>query len=421
LDMQKNDPPVVLMAATMWWPLSAKLAIALKQSGCVVSAICPAGHPLRCVEGIHTLYSYRRIGSLKSLERAIREAAPAIIVPCDDGVVWQLHDLHRLRPDLRPLIQHSLGSAQMYPVVHSRAALLATAAELGVRIPRTATIASEQDLASWCARSSLPVVLKLDGTWGGEGVQIAPSKEHAAKSYRRMARPTSLATCWKRFLINRDPLALWAWRAQQRATLTAQEFIAGRPANTMFFAWRGEVLAIVAVEVLCAQGATGAATIVRLIDNEEILHAATSLAKHLELSGFHGLDFILEQATGAAYLLEMNPRCTQLGHLALPGKGSLARAMYTQLSGDRDAPIELPIDRDQVAFFPQALVWNSKSSYLRTSYHDVPWEELALVHELLRVSWPSRRILARIYDSLRKPRQVETVEFAPSILEHNES
>ena len=33
---------------------------------------------------------------------------------------------------------------------------------------------------------------------------------------------------------------------------------------------------------------------------------------------------------------------------------------------------------DQIAFFPQALVWNAKSPYLRTSYHDVPSEELAL-------------------------------------------
>jgi hypothetical protein len=415
--MPKKNPPVVMLAATVWWPLSAKLAIAFKELGCVVKAICPIGHPLRCVEGLDAIYTYRRIASLRSLEGAIRAAAPTILVPCDDGVVWQLHELHRRRADLRPLIEDSLGPVHAYATIRSRGALLGAAAELGVRIPETVTIASGQELVAWCARSPMPVVLKLDGTWGGEGVQIAGSEEQAAKFYRAMIRPRSAATVLKRFLVNRDPLALWAWSSKEKAVLTAQEFIAGRPANTMFFAWRGKVAAIVTVEVLCAQGATGAATIVRLVENEEITRAATKLAQRLELSGFYGLDFILEEATGAAYLLEMNPRCTQLGHLVLPGKGSLARAMYAELSGDEGVWSEVPIERDQIAFFPQALVWNSKSSYLRTSYHDVPWEERRLVRELLLESWPNRRAPARIYHFLRSPVRVATVEFAARDIE----
>lgn len=62
---------------------------------------------------------------------------------------------------------------------------------------------------------------------------------------------------------------------------------------------------------------------VRLIDHSEMAQAACKLAQRLELSGFHGLDFVLEADSGAAYLIELNPRCTQLGHLSIARQGSL--------------------------------------------------------------------------------------------------
>ena len=398
----------------MWWPLAARLAVALVEAGCVVKAICPIGHSLRFVESVATVYTYRGTDSLRSLEAAVRVAGAELVVPCDDGVVWQLHELGRLHAELRPLIERSLGSAAMYPIVQSRARLLETAAELGVRVPETVTIGSQAELAAWSDRVQSRMVLKLDGTWGGEGVLIARAAEQAAAAYSRLIRPRSLAMALKRLWVDRDPLALWSWSRRKRPVVTAQGFIAGRPANTMFFAWRGELLAMVTVEVLSAQGTTGAATIVRLIEHEEIAFAARALAKRLELSGFHGLDFMLEHGTGAAYLLELNPRCTQLGHLPLPGQGSLAGALYQQLSGDAPGVSAAVIEGDQIAFFPQALVWNPKSPYLRTSYHDVPSEELALTRELLLEPWPRRRLVARIYHAFRSTPRVKAVEFEES-------
>ena len=97
-------------------------------------------------------------------------------------------------------------------------------------------------------------------------------------------------------------------------------------ANTMFACWGGEVLGIVTVEVLSAQGATGAANVVRLMRNVEIETAAELLAKRFELNGFYGLDFIREEGTGTLYLIELNPRCTQLGHLNVSAQGDVGGA-----------------------------------------------------------------------------------------------
>ena len=404
----------MLLGATTWWPLSARLAMALIRHGCRVYAICPPGHPLRFVSGIEAVYPYRGIDSLGALKSAILASQPSLIVPCDDGVVWQLHELHAREAALRPLIEYSLGPAEAYPVIRSRDALLRTAGELGIRVPKTQTLVSEDELKN--RPPGNPIVLKLDGTWGGSGVVIARAPAEALAAFRRLSRPMGTSLVWKRWLINRDPLAWWSWRGREKPSVSIQQFIPGRPANTMLACWKGEVLGIVTVEVLTSQGATGAATVVRLIKNTEIERAAILLARKFNLNGFHGLDFMLEDGTDLPYLIELNPRCTQLGHLRLPVQGDLAGLISAKLGGSLgsgDAPFspEETIQGNTVAFFPQTFTWNPKSPYLKSSFHDVPWEEPALVRELLRTTWPERQILSRIYHHFRAPKRPGEVKF----------
>jgi carbamoylphosphate synthase large subunit len=310
---------------------------------------------------------------------------------------------------MRSLIERSLGSKDAYPLIRSRAAFLQTAAELGIRVPATKAVASEKDLEGW--RGDGPEVLKMDGTSGGNGVAVVCSEADALAEYRKLSRGSRAGTAWKRLLINRDPLALWFWRRRDTASVTIQEFIQGRPANAMLACWNGELLGIVTVEVLAARGATGGATVIHPAQNEEIERAARMLARRLGLSGFHGLDFVVERTTGAAYLIELNPRCTQLGHLRVPGQGDLAGAISAKL---RDEPAPAPKDCIQgstIAFFPQAFNLNPKSCYLRCGYHDVPWEEPALVIELLRPGWPERKWPSRVYHYFRMPEKAEEAKF----------
>ena len=51
---------------------------------------------------------------------------------------------------------------------------------------------------------------------------------------------------------------------------------------------------------------SGHATVVRRIAHREMVDATIKIARRLELSGFHGFDFMLAEHTNDAYLIELN-------------------------------------------------------------------------------------------------------------------
>ena len=404
--------PSVLIVAAKWWPLSARLAAALHRHGCCVQAVCPAGHPLTHVSGIRRFYRYRGIFSLPSLRRALTECRPDVVVPCDDGVVAQLHALHERDPSLRSLIEHSLGPPESFSVVESRYRFLNTALELGIRVPRTRRVADAGDLAAWHADISSVAVLKVDGETGGNGVRISHSLDESLAAWQELHAPCGSATAWKRLAIDRDPLALWLRQRHRQREVTVQEFIPGRPANSMLVCRRGELLSIVSVVVVATDGPTGAAMIVRVIQNERMKQAADLVVSRLKLSGFYGLDFIMESVTGVPYLIEMNPRCTQLGHIEFAGEGCLAGVLSAAMRGEPRPLVQNPIRSDKIALFPQALAAGAVCRpHIDASYHDLPSEEPQLMGELMLKSWPQRRWGARLYHAFKPLDRVDPILF----------
>jgi hypothetical protein len=124
------------------------------------------------------------------------------------------------------------------------------------------------------------------------------------------------------------------------------------------------------------------------------------------MSGFCGIDFVLEEGGGKAFMIELNPRATQLGHLPFGPTGSLVFIFLARLRGETVRPVTGPQIAEQgtVAFFPQAWLADANSPLLRLAYHDIPWREPALVAELLRRPWDARSPLARLTNFLmRRP------------------
>ena len=127
--------------------------------------------------------------------------------------------------------------------------------------------------------------------------------------------------------------------------------------------------------------------------------SAERIARRLRLSGFFGLDFMIEEGTRAVYLIEMNPRCTPVCHLRLGRGRDMMAALWAQLLG-KPIPETMPVtDNQLIAYFPQA--WNAKSEFLQSSFQDVPHNEPSLIQECLR-AWPERTFLYRLTsDTLR--------------------
>jgi hypothetical protein len=413
---------VVLLTSTSWWPLAARIAMRFAALGWRVEASCPPGHPLRHCGAVTRLHPYPALRPLPALRGLLATARPDLVLPCDDRCAQDLYALHAQldAADSDParagarLIARSLGRPDAYPILAQRSALIAVARAEGLHAPLTRAVDGAGALRAALADIGLPAVLKVDGTWGGLGTVVVTTAAQAERRRAALSRPLGAARAFKRLLIDRDPYYLQPWLDGTVPRVNVQRFIAGRPANSLAACWDGEVLARSDVEVLRANGALGASTVVRAIEHPDMARTAERLARRLGLSGFIGFDFMIEDGTGHAHLIEVNPRSTPLCHLALgPGRDPIG-ALVARLA-EMPAPGPAPdcpsaTGNPIIAFFPQAWLADPGSALLRIGHHDVPWDDPALVRELLRLSYPHRGVLARLLAGLRGGRGAGTPE-----------
>jgi hypothetical protein len=402
--LNQGRVPRILLTDTDRRAYAARLAVEFSNAGCEVSAVSTHGHPILKARAIRKTFPYSALRPLESLLAAIEASAPDIVVPCCDRGVQHLHELHgRMRSQgssgnqVAALVERSLGAPESFPIVSARYDLLRIAQEEGLRVPDTSLVSSLDDLNRLRAQQPFPWVLKSDGTWGGRGVRIAHNFQQAEQFFLTMKRPSGLGRAIKRLCVNRDPFFLQPWWSGFTPSVIVQSHIQGRPANCAVVCFEGRVQAGIGVEVVGADGETGPASLVRVVDSPEMMLCAERIARRLQLSGFFGLDFMIENGSAAPYLIEMNPRCTPLCHLRL-GKGrDMIGELLAQLSGRPYAETPSITEKDMIAYFPQA--WSSNRESLHSSFQDVPWGEPDLIQELLR-SWPERSFLFRAINYL---------------------
>ena len=396
---------VVLLASTCWWSWVPVLAHALGNAGCDVSAIYPdRGHPLDAVAALKNRLTYRHADALQALRDAIHTVCPDIIVPCDDRAILHLQQLHTMEShdmrgglvghdELIRVIERSLGDPAGFMTARSRYPLISLAQTMGIATPETAELGTSRDVDRWLSRYGLPSVFKVDGSWGGDGVIVVRSKAEAHDAFAKLSRPCPFWFALDRYVVNRDPYWLPEWRRRTIRTVSAQTYIDGEPANCAVFCWEGQMLAGIAVEVLHTRYRYGASTIVKVVDRQDMLDSARLLAARLKLSGFFGLDFMIDGSSNAAKLIEMNARPTPLCHLRLGPGRDLVGALAATLSG-RPLSAQRVTESDVIVYFPYVALENA-AEIPPGAYHDVPNEAPALVKELLLRPWPSRGLLAR--------------------------
>lgn len=404
----ETTAPVVLLTTTLRWPIAARLAIAFANLGCRVDAVCPRQHPVTMTRAVRKIYRYATLTPLTSLRAAIRSAKPDFVIPCDDTAATHLLQLYARAGDtsptqnaLRILIARSLGSPAACALATERGRLMALAAEEGVRIPDTAVVAMPGELNAWFHRHRSPAVLKADRTCGGQGVAIVSGIEEAQRAFGCMVSRPPILSVVARTLLERDRSIFLGALKETRRTVTLQDFIVGAPANRAVACWQGQVLAGISVEAIRTQHPTGPATVVRVIDNPEMTEATNRLVRRLGISGLWGVDFVLEASSGAAYLIEVNPRATPICHLPLGSGRNLPAALYARLAGTPSCHMPATIDQHVIAMFPGEWHRNPASPYLHLGYHDIPWDEPALVQECIDRPWSERGWIARLRARVR--------------------
>ena len=379
--------PKVLLATTCRWFSTARLAMAFRRVGCEVDLVCPPNHPAFSTHALQHRYRYHGVSAQQSFRNAILKSGPDVVVPCDDVAMRHMHRLYSTASQstdedskaICKLLQVSMGDPVSYPITESREKFLALVRGVGVRVPETKTVNSPDQVEQWLAQFGFPAVLKADGTSGGEGVKIVHTLPEALRAYKTLHAPLATVVAAKRTVIDRDSNCFVPCLMQHPRQVSIQRFVAGPDATVAVACWQGEALAMIDAEVLQTSKPKGPATIVRLCRNDERLRAIQKIVRKLGFTGLCGFDFMIDDANGDAYLIEMNARATQTCSLPLGPQGSLISSFCTALGGQPFAEEPLLLAGDTIALFPMAWQGDTSSDLFQSSYLDLPMDEPDLV------------------------------------------
>ncbi|MBI3515433.1 MAG: hypothetical protein HY060_15440 [Proteobacteria bacterium] len=376
------DAPALIYVALEAWFSSARLPRFLRGAGFKVVALCTSASPLVRAHGIDvlTVIDPKRVAG--ALDTAIAAHAPTWIVPADEQAVAALHRLARGDADassaLVAVLRRSLGVPAAFGHAVSKREINRTAARLGIRVPRQAVAETAAAARAFALDVGYPIVLKKEQTFGGKGVMHCrddgalltgwyrlQARHRAARVMARLGGGVAQAI---------RPLRR-ALSARRGAPLIAQSFITGQLAFHTLVADRGRVLGgISAVAEAVHPPPFGASTVVRVVEHPAMAQAAVALAQALGLSGFGAIDFILDPAGGAPYLLELNARVAPMCHLGQRLGVDLCAALFAAATG-APVPAQSPAVETTIALFPRELERDPASPWLATAYHDVPRDD----------------------------------------------
>lgn len=410
----------VLLATTVHWPSTTRLALALAEAGLRVAAVAPAEHALLRMDRLaHARTCLPHTGFVSAVAEAMTALRPAMVVPGDDRAVRGLHALHdrieRGRTagrDVAAAIRRSLGAPSSFAIVDLKSRFAAFCKDEGLPLPKTVVVRNRRELLQQLSAEGLPQVLKLDVGSGGRCVRIVRAAGEALAAFDELAAMRGWCSALRRGLEELSAAPLVDKVRGRAPAISLQCYVAGRLANRAVYCRDGTVLAGITVVTMQVLQETGPTTVARVLDHPEVEDLAARIVRRLKLSGFIGIDLMLEEQSGRPWLLELNPRPTQTSHLALSNDLDMVGALATELRGGarRALPHTAKADGRIVALYPGELWRNPSSEYLRAPYHDVPLHEpkfiaayarpvpeepLSWVQSLAR-KWPLRAVRRRL-------------------------
>ncbi len=362
-----------------------RLVKPLVEAGFTVAALCPPNGALTQTRYLQRLYALDSVKNARRIELALAETMrdwrPAFVIPGDERAVAFLHALVRRaeKGGRQPLdaqslstLINSLGDPGHYNTLLMKSETVALAHRCGLRIPEGGSAVSTEGAMHLAERLGFPVYVKQSFSWAGQGVIRCEAPEEVATAFNSM-QPRS-----------RNPLYAAARRLLRRdwypvgSRVDVQQSVDGFPAFYAALAWKGKMLAGFAGFVERASSAHGPSCVVRLARHEEMARTSSTLIAATGVTGFVGFDFMIESATGKAFLLECNLRPVQACHLGSRIGVNLCDALADAIRGDPRR--RLPAEREEtVALFPQE--WRRDPAALADfpGFVDAPLDDPALL------------------------------------------
>ncbi len=283
-----DDPPVLLTYG--WCRTSYVVLRSLAARGVAVHVVDAS--PFAMCRASRRAASFRRVrdpfaapdGFVEDVVAALRATGARVLIPGhDDALV-----LARARAALPDGVVLPVADPDLLALAGDKSRVLEEAAAAGVPVPLTVRPRSAVEVREAAATLRYPAVVKT---------RIGNS----AKGVRFAADATSLVAAWEG-LVARHALP-------PESLPVLQEHVPGTGYGTCFLYERGRCRAAFAERYLrCKDGETGTSVFRESVRAPDLLAHGRALLDRLRWHGVVHLDFLRDDATGRAALLEANPR-----------------------------------------------------------------------------------------------------------------
>ncbi len=374
--------PILLVATATRWYGAARMPRALAKAGFEVTLLTPKNslaEKSRFVSKLsHPPDNATPAQWVATFAAAVRATTPRIVLPCDDMAFRLLALLAKSSPpgmqpesqlQLASLIRDSLGEPAHYRESIDKTRLPRAAATAGVLMPPSIVTTEFDEAERFAATRGGQVVLKRGHSSGGDGVEILARHDDLARAFAALQKPD---------VLNLEDSDSGRVLVQARVTGTVKAYT--------FLAWGGKVLTGYAGERMAiGPDEKGPITVNRYHHDAQLREAVAKLVQGLGMTGLAAFEFIVDDASGDPYLLEINRRLSGGTHRGSDFDVDHAAALLAAVHG-RPVPTRATLDPDEEhlsVHFPQEWLRDPHSSWLRDYPVDVPWDDPGLLKTLV--------------------------------------
>ena len=369
------------------WIGISRLPCALKNAGADVYILCPKNSYIAKtrffnVRGRYRTYTYSRSKLVYfTILFFLLRFKSDLIIPGDEEALFALQNLANIlsnNPFLSGIsrqIRQSIGEAEFDQVRLSKSLFMQACKQWRIRSPQNESLRTIEEAVGLAKQWGYPVVLKSNFGYGASGVSVCQNEAELIEAFLRFTK-TSIISKLRAFLKS------IFFIIPQGDGLSLQRYIDGSIGLVPFIAYRGQILgANPMLKHRTYPGATGPSSVCKGIDSPEILEMVTQVCKSMRYTGFGSLDFIIDSETDKPYIIELNPRPVPTSHFGSKYCSvDLCDSLIKKMQGKF-----LPANKFRpflVALFPNEKKRDPQSPFLKEAFHDVPYDDPALMASL---------------------------------------
>ena len=377
-----TQPTVLLVTLGVDYVAPARMPRELKRAGFNVvmlaqrNALCTQ---TRFVDSLKLMPEEQSlIEWIAALAELARETGAWLLLPGDDGTVQVLMQITQepipaLRPgvqsELVALIRRSLGDPAGYLDSVDKGRLLRRARSLGLPVAPGEGVADADEAVRVAAGVGYPVIVRPALGSSSKGVRACGDAAELRAAMANLPDPSGLVP-----------------PGPHRALV--QRLIRGQPINRPALAWNGrEIAGFCRMRLRPPPELPGFGSVSRYATLPDVAALSRRLLQGLGASGFVGMEFRLDAATGTPYLIEINRRMVPATHTGARVGVDLAAALAAIVeSREWTGPTDMPVENERtLALFPQEWQRDRTSAELEQRPTDAPWDDPGLFRAMLRL------------------------------------